>query len=65
MKFRDVTPKVHFSGFSLMLKRLRLVKVYSRSRMRLSPHRVFMMVSLTETSRLCPIYSLKYDCMNR
>jgi hypothetical protein len=32
------TPKVHFSGFSLMLKCLRLVKVSSRSRMRLSPH---------------------------
>jgi hypothetical protein len=29
--------KVHFSGFSLMLKRLRLVKVSSRSMMRLLP----------------------------
>jgi hypothetical protein len=41
------TPKVHFSGSSLMLKHLRLVKVSSRSRMRLLPYRVFMMISST------------------
>jgi hypothetical protein len=35
------TPKVHFSGFRLMLIRLRLVKVSSRLVMRLPPCRVF------------------------
>jgi hypothetical protein len=41
------TQKVHFSGFSLMLKCLRLAKVSSRSVMRLLLYRVFMMMSST------------------
>jgi hypothetical protein len=41
------TPKVDFSRFSLMLKRLRLVKVSSRLRMWLSPSQVFKMMSST------------------
>jgi hypothetical protein len=35
------TPKVHFFGFYLMLKCLRLVKVSSRSGMRPSPCQVY------------------------
>jgi hypothetical protein len=41
------TPKVHFSGFSLMLKCLRLAKVSSRSAMRFLLSQVFMTKSLT------------------
>jgi hypothetical protein len=41
------TQKVHFSGFNLMLRRLRLVKVSSWSAMRLQLCHIFMMMSST------------------
>jgi hypothetical protein len=41
------TPKVHFSRFNLMLKRLRFLKVSSRSAMRLLLCQDFMMMSST------------------
>jgi hypothetical protein len=44
-KFISGDIKGAFFGFSLMLKRLRLVKVSSRSGRRPSPCRVFMMMS--------------------
>jgi hypothetical protein len=41
------TPKVHFSEFNLMLKHLRLLKVSSRSVMRLLLYLDFMLMLLT------------------
>jgi hypothetical protein len=41
------TPKVHFSGFSLMLNHLRLLKVSYRSAMRLLLSRDFTTMSST------------------
>jgi hypothetical protein len=41
------TPKVHFSVFRIMLNRLSLLKVSSRSVMRLLPFWDFMMMSST------------------
>jgi hypothetical protein len=41
------TPKVHFSGFSLMLNHLRLLKVSCRSAMRLLLSRDFTTMSST------------------
>jgi hypothetical protein len=59
------TQKVHFSGFNLMLKCLMLLKVSSRSVMRLLLYWDFTMMSLTKTFRLRPICPLKQKCIHR
>jgi hypothetical protein len=57
------TPNVHFFGFSLMLNRLRLLNVSSKSAMRLLLFQDFTTMLSTYTSRLRPTYPLKQNCM--
>jgi hypothetical protein len=61
--FLEVTPDVHFSGFSFILNFLRLSKVSARSEMSPSSYHVLTMMSSIYASTLHPSCEYRHCCI--